>query len=84
MRDENISSMAATTRTVGRGMRMDAVNLLKEYKRMCDFYDVECGECELNAACSHHQSCDEFLKSNPEEGVAIVEQWTKEHPVRTQ
>lgn len=62
---------------------MNGVELLKTYKRMCNFYDYNCGDCELNAPCLHHEACSGFLKRRPEDGVAIIEKWAKEHPVRT-
>lgn len=61
---------------------MDGVKLLKTYKRMCNFYDQECGDCELNAVCSHHESCIQFLMNHPEDGIAIIEKWAKEHPTK--
>lgn len=62
---------------------MNGVELLKTYKRMCDFYDPECGNCELNALCSHRESCIQVLMNYPENSIAIIEKWSKEHPVRT-
>lgn len=55
---------------------MDAVEFVKQRKRMCDSYTV-CGSCPAfgNRRCSSLDRVSEL--------VEIVEQWAKEHPVIT-
>ena len=59
---------------------MDALEFLKERKRMCNSYKgcggcpLERGNCDLNTSTS-----DEDCKKI----IAIVEQWSKEHPRKT-
>ena len=55
---------------------MDAVEYVKQRNRMCDYY-VNCGDCPAG----DYQECaslDEIPNLVP-----IVEQWAKEHPVKT-
>ena len=55
---------------------MDAVEYVKQRERMCDYYG-DCDKCPAKEVicCS---SIDEVPKMVP-----IVEQWAKEHPVKT-
>ena len=55
---------------------MDAVEYVKQRRRMCDYY-VNCGDCP---ACAY-EWCSS-LNGIPKM-VPIVEQWAKEHPVKT-
>ena len=55
---------------------MDAVEYVKQRERMCDYY-VNCGDCP---ACDY-EWCSS-LNGSPKM-VPIVEQWAKEHPVKT-
>lgn len=59
---------------------MDAVQYLKTLRRMCN---CECRECELGKRLGVLDTCALWQKANPEEAVAILEQWAKEHPVKT-
>ena len=59
---------------------MDAVKYFKTLRRMCD---CECHECELGKRLGVLDTCALWQKANPEEAVAILEQWAKEHPVKT-
>ena len=55
---------------------MDAVEYVKQRERMCDYY-VNCDDCPA----SQYERCtslDEIPNLVP-----IVEQWAKEHPVKT-
>ena len=62
---------------------MDAVEFIKTRARMCREYDG-CAECPLDFFCEceeEHQeqdSGDRAIKA-----VRAVEQWAKEHPVKT-
>ena len=55
---------------------MDAVEYVKQRKRMCDYY-MNCGDCP---ACDY-EWCSS-LNGIPKM-IPIVEQWAKEHPVKT-
>lgn len=55
---------------------MDAIEYVKQRKRMCDYY-VACSLCPAGQ-CKGCASLDEIPNVLP-----IVEQWAKEHPVKT-
>lgn len=58
---------------------MDAVEFLKQFNRMCKTYnDDGCKECP-----AYRYRCGEEFDEQEEDGVSIVEQWAKEHPVKT-
>ena len=66
---------------------MDAVTYIKEYKRMCEYFDSKenparaCEDCPLEwlpGGCHMINIAD-----NAEECVAAVERWSKEHPAKT-
>lgn len=59
---------------------MDAVEYLKTLRRMCN---CECRKCEFGKRLSEFVTCTVWRKTHPEEAVAIVEQWAREHPVKT-
>ena len=68
---------------------MDAVEFLKEKGRMCRTILIvggfvgRCDECEIGKRRASGQTCDKYIVKHPEEAVAIVEQWAKEHPCKT-
>ena len=57
---------------------MDAVEFLRDFRRMCSSYD-NCTGCELRCAeCSPmEEDCDH------EKTIRIVEKWAKANPVKT-
>lgn len=59
---------------------MDAVKFVKTLGRMCN---GECINCEIWKRRSGGESCAVWQKNHPDEAVAIVEKWAKEHPVKT-
>lgn len=59
---------------------MDAVEFLKTLSRMCN---CECCNCEFGKRLSGFETCTVWRKTHPEEAVAIAEQWSKEHPIKT-
>ena len=59
---------------------MDAVEYLKTLCRMCH---CECLKCEFRKRLRGGETCTVWRKTHPEEAVAIVGQWAKEHPVKT-
>lgn len=58
---------------------MDAVEFLRNFRRMCLSYGDTCAGCELeDAQCSPtEKDCDN------EKVIRVVEKWAKEHPVKT-
>lgn len=68
---------------------MDAVEFLKEKGRMCRTILIvggfvgRCDECEIGKRRASGQTCDKYIVKHPEEAVAIVERWAKEHPRKT-
>lgn len=59
---------------------MDAVEFLKTLCRMCN---CECYNCEFKKRLSGFETCTVWIKTHPEEAVAIAEKWEKEHPIKT-
>lgn len=59
---------------------MDAVEYLKTLDRMCH---CECLKCEFRKVRSGIETCPVWQRTHPEEAVAIVEKWAKEHPAKT-
>ena len=66
---------------------MDAVEFFKEHGRMCDSLAPSCIGCEIMKSVAYttdgYGTCREYIKRHPDEAVAIVEQWAKEHPKKT-
>ena len=63
---------------------MDAVEFLEEQYRMCEALNSHCEECGLSYTNNKTDHvCGDFIKRHPEEAVAIVEKWAKEHPRKT-
>ena len=58
---------------------MDAVEFLKTLSRMCN---GKCSKCEFQKR-SGLGHCATWRNAHPEEAVAIVEKWAKEHPIKT-
>lgn len=60
---------------------MDALEFLSERKKICNYYNKDCCDCPLDAAICTSSSTmpDEDYKRI----IAIVEQWSKEHPRKT-
>lgn len=63
---------------------MDAVEFLEEQYRMCEALNSHCEECGLSYANNKTDHvCGDFIKRHPEEAVAIVAKWAKDHPRKT-
>ena len=62
---------------------MDAVKFIREYDRMCDSFNGRCTGCGINKRLHGEMWCDAYIRQNPEEAVAIVERWSREHPRKT-
>lgn len=58
---------------------MDAVQLIFDAGRMCDFYD-NCGKCDADGCCSVYNWSD-LEKRN--RFIEVVEKWSSEHPQKT-
>lgn len=58
---------------------MDAVEFLRDFRRMCWSYGGTCTSCELKGAQCRptEKDCDH------EKLIRVVEKWAKEHPVKT-
>ena len=59
---------------------MDTALFGKELNRMCDTYP-DCKSCEVPT--KFLGQCRTWCLEFPEEAVAIVEKWRKEHPLKT-
>lgn len=62
---------------------MDALEFLKEHKRMCNEYSRSyngCCDCPLVSHCSISSTASD---DDNKKTVAAVEQWSKEHPRKT-
>lgn len=68
---------------------MDAVEFLKEKKRMCDFFWCNggyrsCAKCGLYSRNNYtKQGCDIFVYEHPQNAVEVVKKWSEEHPRKT-
>lgn len=58
---------------------MDAVQLIFDAGRMCDFYD-NCGKCDADGCCSVYHWSD---LEKRERFIKVVEKWSSEHPQKT-
>ena len=58
---------------------MDAVEFLEQFNRMCKTYEEDgCKNCP-----AYEYNCCENFNGQENDVVYIVEQWVKEHPVKT-
>lgn len=60
---------------------MDALEFLKEERRMCNSFNIGCVKCplgDIGCCVSPEETDEEFEKE-----IAIVERWSKEHPRKT-
>lgn len=70
---------------------MDAVEFLKGKDRMCRSFNDNCKNKDGNNFCcgmryeadKSGESCEEYINNHPAKAVEIVEQWAKEHPIKT-
>ena len=62
---------------------MDAVEFINEKYRMCELLNYECRKCKIDALEHGREGCWDAIRNHPEEAVAIVERWAKEHPRKT-
>lgn len=62
---------------------MTAMEFLKEYKRMCDYHEPNCLNCGIAQTAEFYPNCGPWIADNPEQAISIVQNWAKEHPVKT-
>lgn len=63
---------------------MDAVEFLKERGRMTKNCGIACCDCPLGKKNNERGLCCPALENQyPEIAIAIVEQWSREHPIKT-
>ena len=63
---------------------MDAVEMLKEKTRLTKKCTINCDDCRLDARHTGYElNCVELSRMDPEQYVAIIEQWSKECPKQT-
>lgn len=63
---------------------MDAVRYFKEKKRMTEDCEIHCFNCMLHQTKNNYDiPCARLESKHPEQAVAIVEKWSKEHPAKT-
>ena len=60
---------------------MDAMKFFEERDRMCFAHPIVCNGCPLSE--KFIGICLVWCVKHPEEAIAVVEQWAKEHPVKT-
>lgn len=62
---------------------MDAVEFVRAKRRMCKSHT--CDQCEIwkSEIEPANVFCHEWMGKNAEKAVAFVEQWSKEHPIKT-
>lgn len=61
---------------------MDGLTTLKELSRMCE--TTSCCKCGLMIYNNGlNLPCAKMLRTRPEEVYAVVEQWSKENPIKT-
>lgn len=67
-------------------VEMEALDFLKELKRMCDSHnklESRCNRCPLHLIAENDGACFPFIKKYPEKAIEVVEEWSKEHPIKT-
>lgn len=61
---------------------MDAVEFLRERRRMCNAQD-NCDTCPIGIVCDDYFVNHNYSQEKASGMVSTVEQWAKEHPVKT-
>ena len=61
---------------------MDAVEFLRKRRRMCNAQD-DCGTCPIGIVCDDYFVNHNYSQEKASGMVSTVEQWAKEHPVKT-
>ena len=61
---------------------MDAVEFLRERRRMCNAQD-DCDTCPIGIVCADYFVNHNYSQEKSSGMVSTVEQWAKEHPAKT-
>lgn len=61
---------------------MDAVEFLRERRRMCNAQD-DCDACPIGLVCADYFVDHNYSQEKASGMVSTVEQWAKEHPTKT-
>ena len=61
---------------------MDAVEFLRERRRMCNAQD-NCDTCPIGIVCDDYFVNHNYSQEKASGMVSTVEQWAKEHPIKT-
>lgn len=61
---------------------MDAVEFLRERRRMCNAQD-DCDTCPIGLVCADYFVDHNYSQEKASGMVSTVEQWAKEHPTKT-
>ena len=61
---------------------MDAVEFLRERRRMCNAQD-DCDTCPIGIVCADYFGDHNYSQEKSSGMVSSVEQWAKEHPIKT-
>lgn len=61
---------------------MDAVEFLRERRRMCNAQD-DCDTCPIGIVCADYFVNHNYSQEKSSGMVSTVEQWAKEHPIKT-
>lgn len=62
---------------------MDAVEFIRERKRMCDSFSPDCEGCRIDEAKPVMSECFQWMLDNPEKAVSFIERWSAVHPRKT-
>lgn len=63
---------------------MDALTFLKEKSRLTKGCSISCEECRISSVNNFKKiGCQNFIDTNPEMAVEIIEKWSKEIPAKT-
>lgn len=61
---------------------MDAVEFLRERRRMCNAQD-DCDTCPIGIVCADYFVNHNYSQEKSSGMVSTVEQWAKDHPIKT-
>lgn len=61
-----------------------AVNFIRESKRMCEYYRHDCDSCPMSIMNNgYDRLCTVVIEQHPDRAIEIVQTWSDEHPVKT-
>lgn len=62
---------------------MDAVEFIREWKRMCETFSPGCEGCRIDEVKPVLCDCFYWVRDNPEKAISLVEEWSAAHPRKT-